>query len=200
MVKKVANRRSHLKQLGFWLIMIIELLLLHPISSQKIPARKILNDDSISNSSHFAVQLKTSHPESDSVVVDNGLVEVTIENPSGYLLGIKYQGIDNVLEERNEHSDRGYWDLVWYNNTTYDKMETEYFDIITQTDDLVELSFSRTWNPDNPNLVPLNIDKRFIVHRGVPGVYMYAILERQENFPSTEMFQIRIAFKLLGKK
>ena len=42
------------------------------------------------------------------MVIDNGLVEVTIENPSGYLTGIKYKGLDNVLESSNHNSNKGY--------------------------------------------------------------------------------------------
>ena len=42
------------------------------------------------------------------VVIDNGLVQVTIENPSGYLIGIKYKGVDNVLEYRHKNHDKGY--------------------------------------------------------------------------------------------
>ncbi|OMO56323.1 Rhamnogalacturonate lyase [Corchorus capsularis] len=190
---KVANR-SHLKQFSFMLIMIIELsLFLHSVSSQEIPSRKILKQD---NSN--AVRLDTSNP--DTVIVDNGLVRVTFENPSGYLVGIKHGNLDNVLETRNKHSNRGYWDLVWGDNSTYDKMETEHFNVITQTDDLVEISFNKTWNSHDHSAAPLNIDKRFIVRRGVPGIYAYAILEREQNFPSAEMYQIRLAFKLLGDK
>ncbi|XVF11415.1 hypothetical protein REPUB_Repub08aG0025700 [Reevesia pubescens] len=41
---------------------------------------------------------------------------------------------------------------------------------------------------------------KFIVRQGVPGFYMYSILERQEHFSDAHMFQIRIAFKLKEDK
>ncbi|OMP01659.1 hypothetical protein COLO4_11702 [Corchorus olitorius] len=197
-MEKVAMRSNFIiRQLAFWLIM-IKLFLFLSVCPRKIPARKILNHNNTTNSrSPYAVRLETSHRQ--SVVVDNGLVRVTIGNPSGHLVGIKYKGVDNVLEWRNKPGSRGYWDVVW-DKDKYDKMETEHFNVITQTDDLVELSFTKTWNSDNGKSVPLNIDKRYIVRRGVPGVYMYAILERQENFPPTHMYQIRLAFKLAQEK
>ncbi|OMO87945.1 hypothetical protein COLO4_20518 [Corchorus olitorius] len=187
-MEKVA-RRSHLRQFAFLLIIIIEFSLLLSVSSQEIPSR---NHDTADNSPP-AVQLDTRH---HTVTVDNGLFQVTFEKPSGYLIGIKYKGLDNVLEWRNKRTGRGYWDVVWGDDGLFDKMETQHFNVITQTDDNVELSFSKTWNSHDRS-VPLNIDKRFVIRRGVPGIHMYAILERQEDFPSTYMSQMRLVFKLL---
>lgn len=168
--------------------MIIELLLFLSVFSAEIPPRKLLNDGN-------GIRLQTNDP--DKMVIDNGLVEVTIEKPSGFLTGIKYKGVDNVFESSNKNHNRGYWDIVWDKNTV-DKISSEHVNIITQTDELVELSFTRSWNfkADHGNSIPLNIDKRYIVRRGVPGVYMYGIFERKEDFPDAHMFQIRIAFKL----
>ncbi|XVE83036.1 hypothetical protein DITRI_Ditri16bG0054600 [Diplodiscus trichospermus] len=130
------------------------------------------------------------------VVIDNGLVEITIENPSGYLIGIKHKGVDNVLETKNENKNKGYWDVVW--DRGVDQIRAKHVKVITQTDDMVELSFTKTWNvtTDLDKTVPLNIDKRFIVRRAVSGVYMYSILEHKEDFPETSLHHIRIAFKL----
>ncbi|KAK9037810.1 hypothetical protein V6N11_022710 [Hibiscus sabdariffa] len=93
-----------------------------------------------------------------------------------------------------------YWDIVW-DEDTYDKLETEHVEVITQTADLVELSFTKNWNSTiHGKTIPLNIQKRFIVRRGVPGLYMYGIFERKEDFPDANMYQIRIAFKLKEDK
>lgn len=56
--------------------------------------------------------------------MNNGLVQVTFSNPEGEVIGIKYRGIDNVLEIENDEDNRGYWDVVWYEpgkTGTYDK-------------------------------------------------------------------------------
>lgn len=42
------------------------------------------------------------------MVIDNGLVEVTFSRPDGDVTGIKYNGIDNVLEIGNDEDNRGY--------------------------------------------------------------------------------------------
>ncbi|GMI86556.1 rhamnogalacturonan lyase6 [Hibiscus trionum] len=155
--------------------------------------RKLLKD----NGSDNRVRLQISHRH---VVIDNGLVEVTIENPTGYLIGVKYKDMQNVLESRNTNHNKGYWDIVG-DEDVYDKLETKHVEVITQTDDLVELSFTKKWNSRNHDkTLPLNVQKRFIVRRGIPGLYMYGIFEREEDFPEAHMYQIRIAFKLKENK
>lgn len=41
------------------------------------------------------------------VILDNGLLQVTLSNPEGIISGIKYAGIDNLLEVLNDESNRG---------------------------------------------------------------------------------------------
>lgn len=40
--------------------------------------------------------------------MDNGMVRVSFSNPGGEVVGINYGGIDNLLESRNEISNRGF--------------------------------------------------------------------------------------------
>jgi len=42
------------------------------------------------------------------LVVDNGIVSVTLSKPEGYLIGISYDGIDNILESEYKEHARGY--------------------------------------------------------------------------------------------
>lgn len=43
------------------------------------------------------------------VVLDNGILQVTLSKPGGIVTGIQYNGIDNLLEFRNKETNRGYW-------------------------------------------------------------------------------------------
>ncbi|PRQ20941.1 putative rhamnogalacturonan endolyase [Rosa chinensis] len=140
------------------------------------------------------------------VMMDNGFVQVTLSNPEGIVTGIRYNGIDNLLEIRNEETNRGYWDLVWSEATTgttgiFDVIKGTKFEVIVENDDQVELSFTRTWDPSQEGkLVPLNIDKRFIMVRGSSGFYSYAIYEHLQEWPAFELGETRIAFKLRKDK
>lgn len=40
--------------------------------------------------------------------MDNGILQVTLSKPGGIITGIKYNGVDNVLEVRNKETNRGY--------------------------------------------------------------------------------------------
>ncbi|KAI3685803.1 hypothetical protein L6452_35061 [Arctium lappa] len=141
------------------------------------------------------------------VVISNGIVQITLSNPQGYVMAIQYNGINNLLDVINERNDRGYWDVVWSdwgdNGTTgsMERLEGTHCDVIVQTEEQVELSFSRMWTYSiKRKLVPLKIDKRFILLRGSSGFYTYAILEHLAEWPSFNLDYTRLVFKLRRDK
>ncbi|XP_047336187.1 probable rhamnogalacturonate lyase B [Impatiens glandulifera] len=139
------------------------------------------------------------------VVMDNGLVNVTLSIPIGVVLGIQYGGIENLLKPNGDNRP-GYWDVVWdYPDSpkqlknSYDHLEGTSFSVVMENENQVEVSFMRTWDNSSHNdngLVPLNVDKRFVMLRGHSGFYSYAIFERLEEGPDFNMYQGRIVFKL----
>ncbi|PKI61483.1 hypothetical protein CRG98_018166 [Punica granatum] len=136
------------------------------------------------------------HVSDHKVVMENGNVEVILNNPQGHVIGIRHGGIDNLLEFHHKESKRGYLDLVWNRpgeKDRYDRVDGTKFEIITQTEDNVEISFVRTWeNSTYPYVSPLIIDKRYIMRRNVSGFYAYAILDHPEGWPAFEMGQARV--------
>ncbi|XP_038882453.1 probable rhamnogalacturonate lyase B [Benincasa hispida] len=137
------------------------------------------------------------------VVIDNGLVRVTLSRPDGNVIGLKYKGIDNVLEIHNAQHNRGYWDVVWNRPnraSATDRVRATEFKVITVNSDQIELSFTKTWDPSDSSSLPLNIDKRYILRRGDYGFYSYGIFERLDGWPQIDVDQIRIVYKLQGDK
>ncbi|GMH24661.1 hypothetical protein Nepgr_026504 [Nepenthes gracilis] len=143
----------------------------------------------------------------EHVVIDNGILKVTWTVPEGQLIGIHYAGVDNLLETHNKESNRGYWDIVWgkMKNESYTYwLIGSTFKIIREDDNQTEISFSSRWNPATWNSstdyssLPINLDKRYIMLRGCSGFHSYAILERQQGWPSANIYQIRAVFKLHG--
>ncbi|KAE7995833.1 hypothetical protein FH972_000598 [Carpinus fangiana] len=169
--------------------------------SDKAPLRRILSN--VKDKEFSDVKLYTHHQQ---VVVDNGLLQVILSRPDGDVLGIKYNGISNLLEDRNEKDDRGYWDVVWNQpdgrEGIVERIAGTKFKIVTEHKDQVELSFSKTWNVSShgKGSVPLNVDRRYILQRGISGYYTYAIFERVEGWPKVDLGQIRAVFKLKKDK
>lgn len=42
------------------------------------------------------------------VIMDNGILQVTLSKPGGIVTGIQYNGINNLLEVQNTETNRGY--------------------------------------------------------------------------------------------
>ncbi|KAJ4840417.1 hypothetical protein Tsubulata_009253, partial [Turnera subulata] len=164
--------------------------------------------ESTVNSTHPGLRLyrENFHRQSHynivfQVVMDNGLLRVTLSCPAGDITGIEYNGIDNVLETNNGDGNRGYWDVVWNEpgkRSGYDRLKGTGFKVVVQDEEQIELSFTRTWNfsSSSGSLAPVNVDKRYILRRGSSGVYLYGIFERLEGWPDMDMDQIRFVFKL----
>ncbi|KAF7128905.1 hypothetical protein RHSIM_Rhsim10G0175400 [Rhododendron simsii] len=167
-------------------------------SSLKTPYRKF--SGSINGQEPMLSPPVNLHILDQHVVMDNGLVNVTLSSPQGMVTAIQYNGIDNLLEP-NKETNRGYWDVVWGNpehlGGTYDLLEGTRLCIVMEDENQLELSFTRTWDSTlDGDIAPLNVDKRFIMLRGSPGFYLYGILEHLDGWPDVNIYQGRIVFKL----
>ncbi|KAL7143867.1 hypothetical protein ABFS83_08G220400 [Erythranthe nasuta] len=165
-------------------------------------ADKFPADRSIPLSNHGSSPSLNLHVSRSHVDIDNGIVKLTLTKPTGLMAGLAYKGVKNILERRNKETQRGYWDIMWsrpdqHKKSRFDTMQATKFRVIEQNKDQIEVSFSSTWRVSHgENLVPLNIDRRFIILRGVSGFYSYSIFEHEEGWPALNIDEARIAFKL----
>ncbi|KAF7138573.1 hypothetical protein RHSIM_Rhsim07G0213900 [Rhododendron simsii] len=141
--------------------------------------------------------------EDDQAVMDNGILRLTLSIPGGTVVGIRYNGIDNLLELNSPVLNGGFWDLNWaepgHQGTAgvFDVLDGTGFKVVVEDEEQIELSFTRPWDPSlQPDHSPLNIDKRFIMLRGSSGFYSYAIFEHSKEMPAFNLYETRIAFML----
>ncbi|KAI4388681.1 hypothetical protein MLD38_000988 [Melastoma candidum] len=167
--------------------------------------KKVENNQAFAASGEDPAPDVTLSIEDRYVTIDNGLVGVTLLNPEGSISGIRYGDVDNLLEELNDETNRGYYSIVWSENGdkkqgtkgTFDRLDGSEFKVIFQSNDLVELSFFKPWNYSlNGKAAPLNVDKRYVLLRGSSGFYSYVIYERLKEWPPFILDNLRIAFKL----
>ncbi|KAJ1689025.1 hypothetical protein LUZ63_013180 [Rhynchospora breviuscula] len=135
--------------------------------------------------------------------MDNSILRVTFTKPQGHIIAIKYNGIDNLLDYTHGESNLGgYWDADWNypgskNAAVMDMLEGTEFKAIMQTDDQVEISFKRRWDASlRHKLAYLNTDIRYIMLRGVSGLYTYSVLEHENGWPAFDIAEARLVFKL----
>uniref|UniRef100_A0A7N0URG7 Uncharacterized protein n=1 Tax=Kalanchoe fedtschenkoi TaxID=63787 RepID=A0A7N0URG7_KALFE len=145
-----------------------------------------------------AVQMYEEH---DHIVVDNGYVKVTMTVPDGFISGVEYNGIENVLAGQVDEDLRGYTDVVWNepgNHYQTTRIPCQQYGVVRQDDDQLELSFTYTYDPSTgaQTDLPLNFEKRFVLLRGVSGFYTYEIYEHLEGWPDLNIVQLRDVFRL----
>ncbi|XP_057512863.1 rhamnogalacturonate lyase B-like [Actinidia eriantha] len=135
-----------------------------------------------------------------AVILDNGLVKLTIAKPQGFVTGIKYGGMDNLLDLKSSESSRGYWDLNWSlpgGQDRYQLLQGSEYSVIHMSNDQLEVSFRSIYEPSTPGIrLPLSVDFRYIVRSGVSGFHCYAIYERPSGCRAFDLAQTRMAFKL----
>ncbi|KAF3327218.1 putative rhamnogalacturonate lyase B isoform X1 [Carex littledalei] len=154
----------------------------------------------------FETQRVTLDVQDSLVVMDNGILQLTLSKPQGRIIAIKYNGIDNLLKlSRGGDNLGGYWDVVWnYPGSGHigvlEILEGTEFKIIVETENQVEVSFKRYWNASLQNTAHLNTDIRYIMLRGVSGFYTYSIFEHEKSCPAIDISEARVAFKPNGDR
>ncbi|XP_049379050.1 probable rhamnogalacturonate lyase B isoform X2 [Solanum stenotomum] len=172
------------KEWSFVLGLLGILLQLFLLAESSLTKQNVLKKNSQQDQQAFP-PVQILRLDDDYVVVDNGIFNITFSVPGGMVTGIQYNGIDNLLENGNKDDNRG--------------LHATDFKVIMEDENQVELSFTRTWDSLNSKQLSMNIDKRFIILRGISGFYCYGILERLEGWPDIDVYQGRIVFKLKEK-
>ncbi|XP_077220129.1 uncharacterized protein LOC143854179 isoform X2 [Tasmannia lanceolata] len=102
-----------------------------------------------------------------------------------------------------KQSTRGYWDANWNfpgGEDKYYPIEGTEFSVVQTSADIAEVSFRSNFDPSGGSTLPLSVDKRFVVRKGISGFYCYAIYERSAGWPAFDLVQTRMVFRLRRDK
>ncbi|XP_057421613.1 uncharacterized protein LOC130715523 isoform X2 [Lotus japonicus] len=195
---KMVDKKSKRFFFLWWFGITVQLCFLLCSCAEKTSLRRGLKDISSTKSTSIHSGLNLNTDNHQQLVVDNGIVSVTLSRPEGYVIGISYNEIDNILETENEEKDRGYFDVVWNEPgkaSSFQRIHGTNFSVIAADGDSVEVSFLKTWTSSDSD-VPINIDIRYIFRSGDSGFYSYLIFDRPEGWPAVEVDQVRFVYKL----
>ncbi|KAJ8644107.1 hypothetical protein MRB53_005855 [Persea americana] len=73
------------------------------------PKNLTRNDDDTTKDPYQAELYKRQQ----NVIMENGILKLTMSQPDGALTGIQYGGMKNLLDTKLTQSQRGYWDINW---------------------------------------------------------------------------------------
>ncbi|XXG46976.1 hypothetical protein AAC387_Pa02g1696 [Persea americana] len=142
------------------------------------PKNLTRNDDDTTKDPYQAELYKRQQ----NVIMENGILKLTMSQPDGALTGIQYGGMKNLLDTKLTQSQRGYWDINWNlpgGGDRYLLLKGTEFNIISSNNDRIEVSFGSICDPsERGTTLPLSVDKRF--H------YMAITDEKQRIMPMPE--------------
>ena len=126
----------------------------------------------------------TLKDQGDTLVMDNGIVTVTLNKARASVESLRYQG--------HEMSTAIYYSMD--GGTTYSNPSGCVYTAKVATPDMADISLKSVWN--NNRHQDVDIDCHYVLRRGASGVYCYAILDHPASYPDTGFGEWRMVWKL----
>ena len=79
---------------------------------------------------------------------------------------------------------------------SYEQPSNCVYSVTTQTADMVDVSFKRTWNSTSGYKHVFDIEVHYVLRRGDTGLYAYALLDHPSSYPAASVGEWRIVWKL----
>jgi rhamnogalacturonan endolyase len=141
----------------------------------------------------------TVSQDDTSFTLANGIVNAQVSKRSGDLISLRYK--DRELLEAGSGHPFGYWEQDTSHGRRTDRVT---IDPKTNGGERGEVSVKSVYQPDSSNDgfrgfsrgPACDIEIRYTLERGLPGVYAYEIFTHQTNFPATGIGESRFAAKL----
>lgn len=124
-----------------------------------------------------------------TATISNGVIQAMIEKSTGRVSSYKLNGFQMV-----DPANPIYYSMD--GGASFEVPTNCVYSVTTQTSDMVDVSFKRTWNDTSGYKHAFDIDLHFVLRRGDTGLYAYAILNHPASYPATSVGEWRIVWKL----
>jgi rhamnogalacturonan endolyase len=126
---------------------------------------------------------------STTVTLSNGVITAVIQKSSGKVSSYLFNGTQMV-----DPANPIYYSMD--GGASYEQPSNCVYSVTTQTADMVDVSFKRTWNNTSGYKHVFDIDLHYVLRRGDAGLYAYAILDHPASYPAASVGEWRIVWKL----
>ncbi|MEX1116175.1 MAG: polysaccharide lyase family protein [Akkermansiaceae bacterium] len=125
----------------------------------------------------------------NTVTLSNGVITAVIQKSSGKVSSYLHNGTQMV-----DPANPIYYSMD--GGANYEQPSNCVYSVTTQTTDMVDVSFKRTWNATSGYKHVFDIELHYVLRRGDTGIYAYAILDHPASYPATSVGEWRIVWKL----
>ena len=126
---------------------------------------------------------------STTATLSNGIITAVIQKSSGKVSSYLLNGTQMV-----DPANPIYYSMD--GGASYEQPSNCVYSVTTQTSDMVDLSFKRTWNSTSGYKHVFDIELHYVLRRGDTGIYAYAILDHPAAYPAASVGEWRIVWKL----
>lgn len=122
------------------------------------------------------------------VILDNGIVTATINKAGANMSFLKFKGAEMIAQT-------GKGTNVYFSmdgGANYRQPAGCAYSVKAATPDMVDIACKRVWK-NEPQA--FDIEAHFVLRRGTPGVYVYAILDHPESYPATGYGEWRMVWR-----
>lgn len=123
-------------------------------------------------------------------VLDNGLIAATLQPESAVVTSIKFRGhemVNNTGRHRNIYFSRD-------GGASYEQVTHCVTSVATQTPDTVDVSCKHVYTPAAKDKAPWDIDVHYVMRRGTPGLYVYAVTSHEPSYPALGVGEWRMVW------
>ncbi|MBW4888754.1 hypothetical protein KXQ82_03475 [Mucilaginibacter sp. HMF5004] len=121
----------------------------------------------------------------DSIILNNGVVSVTLTKYDANIISYKYKGIQMLID--------GYYSMD--GKATMMHLKHCVVTVASETTDLIDVSFKSTWQKAYRQQA-VDIDVHYVMQKGKSGVYSYAVLTHPKTYPDVTFGEWRMVWKM----